>query len=381
MLMPMQPISGTPGTIVFPFLGADLGGSHISAFTLGNELKTRFAKRCVVIAPEGSAIAREAVDCGFEIVASGERPAMRNNPAYDLMRIPTRIGALNRIGGNCLLHCNDIGALQAYGPAAKVLRIPVVYHHRALNRMILPNRIVLRFADAVICISDHVRCSLQGQFETKVSTILNPFAITLSFDRKAARQSLIERHGLTPDCFLVAFVGNFWRRKRPFFFLDVAKRMLAAHPKARFIVFGRDGEITSRELADRARELGISEHTILAGFQLPIERNIAGVDLLLAPAIEEPFGRTIIEALLLGTPYVATGDAGHAEIAGRWRGGILVAPEADAEFFAQSALAAAAQASAIVLPLERREAVAEELSARGHTNNVLQVYENLVAQR
>ena len=37
----------------------------------------------------------------------------------------------------------------------------------------------------------------------------------------------------------------------------------------------------------------------------------------------EPFGRALVEAIILGTPVVATRGAGHSEIIGAWGGGVL----------------------------------------------------------
>ena len=368
-------------TIVFPFLGAEIGGSHMSTFPLGQVLMEHFGKRCVVISAKNSPIACEAARLGFEVADSGERPVMRNNPLYDLARLSGRLERLRHYGKNSIVHCNDIGTLQSWGLTAKLLRRPVIYHHRALNRMVLPNRMVLKMADAVICVSNHVRRSIALVSSKHVSTILDPFLVPLALDRASARSALLKRHGYEADALIVGFVGNFWHRKRPFFFLDTCRAILTRIPKARFILFGRSGEIGESQLLEYARTIGLAERTTFAGFQLPAEQNIAALDLLLLPAIAEPFGRTPVEALLLGTPYVATADAGHSEIASRWGGGALVDPTATAEQFAQSALATLAQSESTVLSPNRRKAVADELSAEGHARKVLGVYREVMPRK
>jgi glycosyltransferase involved in cell wall biosynthesis len=380
MNAPTNDVDTGPGTIVFPFLGAELGGSHMSAFTLGQELMQHFGKRCIVIAAKNSLIEREALNRGFEVAASGERPAMRNTPLYDLLRLLPRMGRLRAHKADAVLHCNDIGTLQSWGLAARMMGMPVVYHHRALNRMVLPNRMVLAIADAIICISDRVRESLSGLSQERIATILNPFSIALSLDRKAARAALIERYGFERDAYIAGFIGNFWVRKRPHFFLDACRYILGHNPKARFVLFGRNGEITEAQLRAYAREIGIADRTVFAGFQLPAEKNVAALDLLLAPALAEPFGRTLIEALLLGTPYVATDDAGHGEIASQWKGGVLVDAKASAEHFARIALAVAIAPETIVLPPERRCVAAADLSAEGHARKVIGIYRKVACR-
>jgi glycosyltransferase involved in cell wall biosynthesis len=105
------------------------------------------------------------------------------------------------------------------------------------------------------------------------------------------------------------------------------------------------------------------------------------LDLLVAPALNEPFGRTLVEALLLGVPYVATADGGHVEIASRWGGGELVDLQATAEQFADAIVSALHKLDAITLSRERRKRVGIELSARSHAENVLTIYRRIGTAR
>ena len=60
------------------------------------------------------------------------------------------------------------------------------------------------------------------------------------------------------------------------------------------------------------------------------------MDLLIATSEREPFGRTLIEAMAVGTPVIAAGVAGHLEIVDHERTGLLVSPN-DAGAFAEAA--------------------------------------------
>lgn len=59
---------------------------------------------------------------------------------------------------------------------------------------------------------------------------------------------------------------------------------------------------------------------------------MSGVDALVVPALGEPFGRTLIEAMLLGTPVVATRHGGNVEAIADGRTGHLVDPDDPAAF-------------------------------------------------
>ncbi len=369
------------GPVIFPFLGSQMGGSHISAFTLGSCLMSEFGVRCVVLAAAGSLIAQEAAKLGFEVAPTGERPARRHNPLYDLGRLPSRMRRLRCYGRRVIVHCNDIEALQSWGTVAKLLGMSVVYHHRALNRMVLPNKLLVTMADAVICISDRCRRGVAFLPDQTCYTLLNSFSLATHIDGKAARDALVAHRGYNADTVLIGFIANFWSRKRPLFFLDVCRSISQRNDRARFVLFGRDGDYTQSQLSAYAQELGIEDRTVFAGFRLPAEANVAMLDLLVAPALNEPFGRTLVEALLLGVPYVATADGGHVEIAARWDGGELVDSQATAEQFADALVSALDRREAIALPSERRTQVGIELSPRSQAEKVLTIYRRIRTAR
>lgn len=362
--------------VLFPFIGQEIGGSHVSAFTLAQALAQDFGHRCTVIAREGSLIATEAAAMGFGVIGTGEKTAGRHNPVYDAARVFARTALLRPLKP-AIIHTNDIAALQSWLVPAWLAGMPTIYHHRALNRRVLPNTMLIRAASHVIAISDETRRSVDYLPEQRVSTITDPFAIDRSTDRSAARAWLIGELGLPSDAVIIGFVGNFWRRKRPEFFIEAAAAMVAREPRAAFVFFGRDGELTVPDLQAIAARLGIGERVHFPGFRLPVERNLAALDLLLMPAVREPFGRTPIEAALLGTPYVATDDAGHTEIGRRWKGGRLVDKNASPGVFAEAALAVLAEPQSVLLSMQARMDVAEDVSPRRHAERVIAVYEKL----
>lgn len=362
--------------VLFPFIGQEIGGSHVSAFTLGQSLLRDFGHRITVIARGGSLIVQEAASLGFEVIETKDRAAGRHDPVRDFLAIPRRTALLRRIGP-AIVHTNDIGALQSWIIPSKLARLPVIYHHRALNRRVLPNTALIRAADRVIAISEDTRRSVDFLPEGRVDVITDPFAIDRSCSREASRRWLCEEFGLASDALVVGFVGNFWHRKRPEFFLAAAREIARAEPRAVFVFFGRDGELTVGDLKAEAERLGIADRVIFAGFRLPVERNICALDLLSMPAVREPFGRTPIEAALLGTPYVATDDAGHAEIGRRWHGGRLVPVEADAAAFAAASLEVLHDPGSVLLSPDARAAVAADVGPRRHAERVIEIYEAL----
>lgn len=363
-------------TVIMPFTTAQIGGSHVSGTTLGDSLQRVYGVRSIVVAPEGAEVLDLARKLDMETLASGDPARWRHRPDRDLLRTPARIAMLRALPGRRLVHCNDLGALQAWAPAARVLGIPIVYHCRAFDRNRWFNRAIIRLANHVISIAHGVDASLSYLPASRRSVLVNPFSTPLHVDATTTRRRLLDDMGVN-DAKIVGFVGNMWKRKRPEMFIDIAQLLAADDPSLRFVLFGRDGDVTSDMMRQRIAAAGLTERFLLAGFRLPPEANLAALDLLLMPALDEPFGRTPVEALLLGVPYVAADDAGHSEIHGRWGGGRVLPVSVDTDAYAAVCRAVLADPDSVRLTIDRRREIQAELSPDRHGKDVMDVYRRL----
>ena len=61
-------------------------------------------------------------------------------------------------------------------------------------------------------------------------------------------------------------------------------------------------------------KLGIENIITFTGFNVEPNRIISSFDLMIAPSNEEPFGRTLVEAMIQKTPVLAARGGGHSEI-------------------------------------------------------------------
>jgi glycosyltransferase involved in cell wall biosynthesis len=71
-----------------------------------------------------------------------------------------------------------------------------------------------------------------------------------------------------------------------------------------------------RSLEALAGELGIGESTEFLGHVANVEELMAGASVFLAPAVHEPFGLAVVEAMSLGLPVVAADGGAHRETVG-----------------------------------------------------------------
>jgi len=371
-----------PNRVIFPFTNEKIGGSHISAMTLGACLQRDHGVEVVVAASADSLIGEVAREKGFTFWPLAERPSFRHGLLAEARLLPGRLRPLASQPSGTIVHANDLSALQSWGVAARLRGLPVIYHNRAFNRMIAPNLAVMQLAHRIICISQAVERRLPKRLVDRAVLIDNPIELQASGDPAALRRGFDERYPVARGANLVGFIGNFAHRKRPRFFLEMARFVAERRPATVFVIFGREVDDSQAALERYAAGLGIADKVIFAGFRLPIEDNIVVLDLLAITAVEEPLGRTPVEALMLGVPYVATDDAGLGETGRRFGGGGLVARDASPEQFAQAVLEWL-DAHDVQQPgrvCERaRERARDAFGARLHTERVLALYDELTS--
>lgn len=113
---------------------------------------------------------------------------------------------------------------------------------------------------------------------------------------------------------VVLFLGRVTRQKGPDYFVEVAGRVLAYLPAARFVVAGT-GDMLPR-LVERAVELGIAHRVHFAGpvggAEVDRAFKLAGVCVM--PSVSEPFGLVALESLRAGTPCIVPRESGAAEV-------------------------------------------------------------------
>ena len=93
-------------------------------------------------------------------------------------------------------------------------------------------------------------------------------------------------------------------------------------------MFGLPYDPGSAEGVSAANQrLGLSGMVRQMGFQRPVVGWMAACDINLVTAVEEPFGRTLIESMLLGTALIAADSGGIPEAIRQDETGLLVAPD------------------------------------------------------
>jgi glycosyltransferase involved in cell wall biosynthesis len=113
--------------------------------------------------------------------------------------------------------------------------------------------------------------------------------------------------------------------------LDVLVQAMVAIPRARLVLVG-DGS-KRQDLEALATELGVADRVSFVGWVADARPWIAAFDVFALPSRNEAFPLTIVEAMLSGTPVVATSVGSISEAVHHGTTGFLV-PSGDADALA-----------------------------------------------
>ena len=184
----------------------------------------------------------------------------------------------------------------------------------------------LRAAAHVLCPSDYLRSLALGWGlePDRVSVLPNPVPPVPELGEREELRASLGLNGAT-----LAFAGRITRQKS----LEVALDALARADGVSLVLAGDGDEVP--ELERRAAALGLGDRVRFLG---PLPRNrvlelFRAADAALLSSSWENFPHTVVEALAVGTPVVATRTGGVAEVVEDGRNGLLV-PAGDAEALA-----------------------------------------------
>jgi glycosyltransferase involved in cell wall biosynthesis len=156
----------------------------------------------------------------------------------------------------------------------------------------------------------------------KVSTIPNGVDLTRfgPASQAAARRAL----GLPGESTVVGTVGRLDPVKDQAALVRAFATLMGAYPEALLVLAG-DGPCRE-ELARLVAELGAGGRVRLLGECRDVPQVLAAMDLFVLPSLAEGMSNTILEAMAVGLPVVATRVGGNRELVDEGETGRLVPP-------------------------------------------------------
>ncbi len=211
---------------------------------------------------------------------------------------------------------------------------PVVIHERDIpaphSRLA---QWLIRWTERFLAISGPVRQALldMGVPLERITMVPEGLDLNLYHLRPAEEvAALREKMGVDAGQGLIVMVGMIMEWKGQHVLVESAKEILARHPDTRFVIIGETPpgrEEYLHKLQDRVEILGLGEAIEFIGYRDDIPLYAQAADAVVHASISpEPFGRVVIEAMVMGTPIVATSIGAPPEIVKDGVTGFLVPP-------------------------------------------------------
>jgi glycosyltransferase involved in cell wall biosynthesis len=375
--------------VCFPFIGDFIGGSHFSALGLIQNLdRSKFFPLVVLHQPDGPVadmFRREGVEFEIAPVLNRLDRAGRRN-AFTVVKVVRTLPAIVKFltaRKVSIVHTNDGRTHVVWGIAARLAGLKHLWHHRGDASSFGLNWIAPWLSNRVVAVSKFASPRPGILSASRKSVVVHsPFDVgkLLGIDRANARSMVQDEIGCAVETTLIGYVGTLVDRKRPLVFVEALAALKRIAPETKFagLFLGSALDKLDDAAKLRAEELGISENIHLMGFRFPGEPWIAGLDVLLVTAVNEPLGRTLVEAMLLGTPVIAADSGGSPEAIEDGVTGILVKPDAPDEF-AKACLRLIQDPSYDKQITETARSSARSLfSIERHVSAITKVYDSLV---
>ncbi|UCG85497.1 MAG: glycosyltransferase family 4 protein [Gemmatimonadota bacterium] len=193
-------------------------------------------------------------------------------------------------------------------------------------------RLTATVPDHVIAVSEAVRTvALERERLDPARTSVIHNGVPASAEPAVDRSDTVRLLGLDDGDLIVGMVSNLNRAvKGARYFVEAIPQVVNQEPRARFVIFGYGDEEAA--LADRARELGVEHHLILAGYREDMPRFYAAMDVSVLTSLTEGLSIALLESMSYGLPVVVTRVGGNPELVLDGETGFLVPPKDTAAF-------------------------------------------------
>jgi glycosyltransferase involved in cell wall biosynthesis len=209
-----------------------------------------------------------------------------------------------------LIHTDSSTETFYAGIAARIMRIPLIWHIRVNEREWFLDRILSMLSTKLILVANAISKRFPWlKNNCKMVVIHNGIDLN-EFDNFPAISSIREEFDINRNTVLLGCIGRIELRKGLEHLISAMKHL----DGVQLILIGSGKEEYISGLKNICEALGISDRIFFIGPRTDIPAVLNEIDILVFPAIRgEGFPRVILEAMAAGRPVVATDNAGNCE--------------------------------------------------------------------
>ncbi|MFH0731368.1 MAG: glycosyltransferase family 4 protein [Candidatus Omnitrophota bacterium] len=307
----------------------NLGGIGVYVVSLARGLKQKGHK--VIVASSGGDLKEVLTSCGIEhidvpidtssevgphvMIAGMKLLKVIKNEKIDIVHAQTRVSQV-------IAHY-----LHKFSKVTVVTTCHGFFKSR-LIRMFLPC-----WGSRVIAISDAVKEHLVIAMkvpEKNIELIYNGIDTSFLGQKysESEHKKIKEQFNLTSD-FVIGITARLSSVKGHVYLLRAMSRIKNVFPKAQLLIVGSGSKKYERSLHDICNKLNIENSVIFYPAIQNIYKALSVMDVFVLPSIQEGLGLSMIEAMAVGIPVVASNVGGVSSVIEHEKNGILVAPKDD----------------------------------------------------
>jgi glycosyltransferase involved in cell wall biosynthesis len=301
------------------------GGAQEHVFNLVNRLDRSFYDVSIVSLSNGSAV-RKLQRHGFDVTVIDEPDDVIATATLAAHLADASVDVIH----NHMYRAEIVGTKAAIALGEAGRRRPWVLStvHSSRVRSTEDQEQVRRITpkiDHIIAVSRAIVTKIadEGRTGAPVSLIYNGVDLE-RYDHQEPCCTLREEYSMEPDAPIVGVVGRLELEKGHPTLLEAWPMVLDRVPKAYLLIVGEGSRLDA--LRDIAHAQGVEHHVIFTGRRDDIPAVTAAFDVAVLPSYREAQGLTILEAMALSRPVVASNVGGIPEMIEDGRNGLLVPP-------------------------------------------------------
>jgi glycosyltransferase involved in cell wall biosynthesis len=286
-------------------------GGEQQLFYLAKGL-SKFGIKSVVACRVNEELERRCKEEGIETIP------LSGNQLEDIAR-------LSIIGKNFdIIHAHSAKAHTIVAFSKKFHKRKVVYTRRVdfVPKNNSLTKLKYKLTDRIVAVSEKVKQSLGilPDIEKKICVIHS--VVDASIEKKVNIDKVKKIRDSFGTNLLIGTAAALTEQKNIPNLIEAAKVVLNKYPNAKFIVAG-EGKLREK-LQNLINKLGLEERFLLIGFKEDIYNYIKALDIFVLPSDNEGFSGSILNAMILKVPVVATDAGGAKEVILNKETGILV---------------------------------------------------------